>query len=95
MAVNDDFRARLGDIYATWTGQIASCIEEAAAEGRVKRSIACEHCCLLVNSWKARSFERRLNTINLRWMIFLLSCFQVRLLELLMLRCHAFLFPSI
>lgn len=53
MAVHDDFRSRLGEIYANWTAQIASCVEEAAKAGRVRaQAPAASIAAFLVNSWE-------------------------------------------
>lgn len=53
MAVNEDFRTRLGEIYSAWTTQIASCIEEAASAGKVRAKVpATSVAAFLVNSWE-------------------------------------------
>lgn len=53
MAVNDDFRSRLGELYADWTAQVATCVEDAAKVGRVRaQASASSIAAFLVNSWE-------------------------------------------
>lgn len=53
MANFKDFRVRLGEIYATWTGMIAACVEEASKAGRLSQKVP--HSVVasfLVSSWE-------------------------------------------
>lgn len=53
MALYAEVRNRLGDIYATWTNRIATCIDEAAKAGRVCANASpASIAAFLINSWE-------------------------------------------
>lgn len=53
MARNDDVRTRLKDMYKTWAGALATCIEQAAAAGKLKSPAPAEMIAsFLVSAWE-------------------------------------------